>query len=211
MYYISQVELNTINRQRMQELRHVGAYHNWVENSFPYEIGAGERSRKLWRIDTINGRKFLLLVSKTKPDLNLLEYYGVEKTATTKNYDTFLNNLSDGQKLSFRLVANPVTVMFQTGKRGKVIPCITVSQQLEYIKKQSEKWGFLLEDDNYQIVQRDFPVLRKKGGQAVKLISATFEGILTIIDVNIFKKTLTEGVGREKAYGFGLMTVIPMR
>jgi CRISPR system Cascade subunit CasE len=211
MYYISRVELNTINRQKMRDLTHLGAYHSWVEKSFPDEMESGERSRKLWRIDTLNDKKYLLVVSKTPPDLNLLEYYGVEKTAKTKNYDVFLDKLYNGQKLSFRLVANPVVSVCQAGKRGKVFPHITASQQLEYFEKHSEKWGFSLVDNNYQIIQRDFPLLRKKGGQSVKLVSASYEGVLTIIDVATFKKTLTEGVGREKAYGFGLMTVIQLR
>ena len=72
--YISRVEVDIYNRQKIRDLTHLGAYHNWVEQSFKE---AGVRSRKLWRIDKINNKKYLLLVSGEKPDVELLEKYGV--------------------------------------------------------------------------------------------------------------------------------------
>ena len=42
----------------------------------------------------------------------------------------------------------------------------------------------------------------------IRLNQVTYEGKLKIIDIDKFKKILTQGMGREKAYGFGMMTVI---
>jgi CRISPR system Cascade subunit CasE len=39
----------------------------------------------------------------------------------------------------------------------------------------------------------------------------TFEGLLQIQNLVLFKQTLVNGLGREKAFGMGLMTVIPER
>ncbi|WP_449261930.1 type I-E CRISPR-associated protein Cas6/Cse3/CasE, partial [Escherichia coli] len=50
--YISRVELDIYNRQKIRDLTHLGAYHNWVEQSFREDNGV--RSRKLWRLDKIN-------------------------------------------------------------------------------------------------------------------------------------------------------------
>ncbi len=36
--YISRVEIDTNNRQKLRDLYHLGAYHNWVENCFPNEL-----------------------------------------------------------------------------------------------------------------------------------------------------------------------------
>ncbi len=74
--YLSRVEIDTDNRQKIKDLSHLGAYHNWVERSFPAEIAEGERQRHLWRLDTLNGRNYLLLLSPEKPDLHELERYG---------------------------------------------------------------------------------------------------------------------------------------
>ncbi|MCI5760847.1 MAG: type I-E CRISPR-associated protein Cas6/Cse3/CasE, partial [Ligilactobacillus agilis] len=49
----------------------------------------------------------------------------------------------------------------------------------------------------------------KKNNRRVNLSKATFEGVLTVTDLEAFKKTLTRGIGREKAYGMGMLTVIP--
>lgn len=209
MYYISRVEIDTKNRRKISDLTHLGAYHNWVEKSFPEEFSAGERSRKLWRIDQLNRRSYLLIVSQSKPDKLQLEAYGVPGTGQCKSYDPFLKSLVHGQKVSFRLTANPVRAVKQDDRRGKVYPHITVVHQLQYLESRAEKLGFSLVNEDYQIVQRDFLILRKKGGKRIKLVRAIYEGSLIIENAEVFRKTLTEGVGKEKAYGFGMMTVVP--
>ena len=42
------------------------------------------------------------------------------------------------------------------------------------------------------------------------LSKVTYEGILKVTDKKVFYQSLTEGIGKKKAYGFGLMTVIPL-
>ncbi|MCI5956432.1 MAG: type I-E CRISPR-associated protein Cas6/Cse3/CasE [Clostridiales bacterium] len=44
--------------------------------------------------------------------------------------------------------------------------------------------------------------------RTVSLQAATFEGLLTVTDAERFRRTLTEGVGRGKAYGLGLLTIV---
>lgn len=90
--YLSRVQIDTDNRQKMRNLTQLAAYHDWVERSFPQEIARGERTRKLWRIDHLNGKEYLLIVSNEEPDLVELCRYGVDGSATTKNYDLFWAN-----------------------------------------------------------------------------------------------------------------------
>ena len=52
-------------------------------------------------------------------------------------------------------------------------------------------------------------MLHRKVGRGVRLSRVTFEGLLRVEDVAEFKQTLINGLGREKAFGMGLMTVIP--
>ena len=40
------------------------------------------------------------------------------------------------------------------------------------------------------------------------LREATYEGVLTVTDVDKFKELLCNGIGRGKAYGMGLLTVM---
>jgi CRISPR system Cascade subunit CasE len=41
----------------------------------------------------------------------------------------------------------------------------------------------------------------------VSLYTVTYEGILEITDVELFKEVLTKGIGRGKAYGCGMLTI----
>lgn len=209
--YLSRVELDTNNRQKIRDLTHVGAYHSWVEDSFPEEEIQGERTRKLWRLDTLNGHTYLLVVSKTKPDLVRLEKYGVPGSAQTKNYDRFLAEITTGKRYRFRAVLNPVhSVSDGTHTRGKVFPEVTVSQQLAYFAKRAEPNGFLLEPGQYTVMERKYVLLKKSGMKTVRLSQAAFEGVLQVKDAELFRHALIQGIGRKKAYGFGMMTVIPI-
>jgi len=220
--YLSRVEIDVNNRSKTKDLTHLGAFHNWVEQSFPEELAAGERKRHLWRIDQLAGKKYLLVLSETAPNLELLTKYGVPGTAMTKPYDRFLETLQEGQIMQFRLVANPTYSVSQPGKKqGRVFPHVTIAQQREWLSKRAEKSGFQLIKQTsvdapelpvaqaFDVVGREWPVLHRKTSRGVRLSRVTFEGLLRIDDVSTFKQTLIKGLGREKAFGMGLMTVIP--
>ncbi|WP_318767453.1 type I-E CRISPR-associated protein Cas6/Cse3/CasE [Lactiplantibacillus carotarum] len=220
--YLSRVEIDTNNRVKTKDLTHLGAYHNWVEQSFPADLKNEGHSRHLWRIDNLAGRRYLLILSASLPDSTALSKYGVPGTIQTKSYDKFLGHLREGQTMRFRLTANPsYTAVTPGAKQGRIYPHITVEQQRKWLIDRAEKAGFkLIETDpasnepslTFDIVNRDWAMLqrrRSRGGRGVRLSRVTFEGLLRITDLEAFKRLLTEGIGREKAFGMGLMTVIP--
>ncbi|WP_024747276.1 type I-E CRISPR-associated protein Cas6/Cse3/CasE [Levilactobacillus namurensis] len=222
--YLSRVEIDTQNRAKTKKLTHLGAYHNWVEQSFPEEVATGERQRHLWRIDQLGSKRYLLVLSPEKPDLEALTTYGVPGTAATKSYDSFIDRLQLGQRLRFRLTANPTHTIYdqpELQRHGRVVPHITVAQQSKWLVDRSAKAGFELPEQpasvfelgelrkTFNVVQRDWPTLHKKKGRTVRLSRVTFEGELQITNLEAFKEVLTTGLGREKAYGMGLLTVLP--
>lgn len=210
--YMSRVVIDTENRRKIRSLSHLGAFHDWVESSFPDEKEEGIRSRKLWRLDRLNGKVYLLVVSRNKPDLPSLERYGVPGSAETKSYDSFLEEIHEGRVYRFRVTLNPVrSISRGEGKRGRVVPEVTADQQLEFLRRKSQKCGFELFDGSCRITERGYGVQRKKGEAPIRLSKATFEGMLEVKDAALFKDALTNGIGRKKAYGFGLMTVIPVK
>ena len=232
--YLSRVKIDTKNRQKISDLSHLGDYHNWIEQSFPDEIKNKERLRHLWRIDSVGNKNYLLVLSKEKPDLDKLEKYGVEGTAATKDYDQFLNNLIEGKRYRFRLTANPThRITNATTGKSRVVPHITILQQINWLLDRMDKHGFevvkyknlhpyqiiknreVLDQKEYiyklDVTSRDWPLLRRKGNsRGMKLSRVTFEGVLEITDLEKFKEALINGIGREKAYGMGLLTVIPL-
>ena len=209
--YLSRVAIDSLNRRKTRDLSHVGAYHSWVENSFPKELEENTRSRKLWRIDSIQGQRYLLGVSDEMPDLECLEKYGIPGSAQTKLYDKYLDSIEEGRLYRFRVTLNPVKALSQgAGKRGRVVPEITADQQLRYLESRAARLGFELPAGQYQIVERGWESYKKQGQKLIRLSKATYEGILKVTDKVVFRSTLTEGIGKKKAYGFGLLTVVPM-
>lgn len=209
--YLSRVEIDYKNRLTSKELNHLGAFHNWVEQSFPKELEQNKRSRKLWRIDNLQNRSYLLVLSDDMPDLNMLEKYGVKGTGETKEYEEFLNSLKDGDRMKFRVVLNTTkSISNRKFGRGKVIPLTSEEDQIKYLIDRSEKNGFELHPEDFYLVRSGFEKVLKNGEQRLDLVKAEFQGELTIIDIEKFKDTLVNGIGKKKAYGFGMMTVIPM-
>lgn len=208
--YLSRVEIDIKDRRKIHNLVNVQAYHSWVEDSFPEDKGAN-RQRKLWRVDNIYGKDYLLLVSPEKPDLHILEKYGVEGTAETKDYTSFLQSLKKDGIYRFKADLNPVHSIFEKGSdRGKVVPHVSEKHQKAYFFKKMEKHGFYCAEDEVIITSRESLPFKRKGQKYVNLVKVTYEGVLRITDVEKFVQALTEGIGRKKAFGCGMITVVPV-
>ncbi|MBM0046408.1 type I-E CRISPR-associated protein Cas6/Cse3/CasE [Anaerococcus sp. mt242] len=209
--YMSRVEIDFNNRMNLKKLSNLNAYHSWVEESFPDEIKNKTRTRKLWRIDQLKGKNYLLLVSETKPDLDQLEKYGVKGTASTKVYDSFLNKLKNGDIARFKVVLNPtisIKSKVDKSKRGKIVP-LKSSEFANYLLDRSLKNGFFLNDDDFLITERKIvPFKHSKNSKKINLDQVTYQGKLKITDKDKMIETLTSGIGKKRAYGFGLMTII---
>lgn len=201
--YLSRVEIDYANHRKIKDLTHLGAYHNWVEQSFPEEVANGIRQRHLWRIDKFGNHDYLMVLSADKPDLDKLAEYGIAHTAQTKDYDGFIDRIQDGDLLQFRLTANPTTK-----HNGTRIAESTLDGQRDWLKKRATMHGFALTPGSYDVISHNWPVLYH-GGRPVKLNRVTYEGILKVTNQQAFKAMLTDGIGHEKAYGMGLMTVVP--
>lgn len=217
--YISRVQLDSFNRRVMRDLKHVGCYHGWIEDSFPEErIQPKEKSnRKLWRIDQVNDKQYLLIVSLTKPDLNKLEKYGVRGSASTKNYDEFLASLQEGMKAKFRVKLNAVRSHSNREthpKRGQLLP-VPFKDLTSFFMARANANGFTINPEQVRItVSKDlFQHHGEDEGNQVcmALAAATFDGVLTITDLEKFRNVLMHGLGKKRAYGFGLLTIIPIQ
>ncbi|NLJ95216.1 MAG: type I-E CRISPR-associated protein Cas6/Cse3/CasE [Clostridiaceae bacterium] len=209
--YLSRVEIDTRNRRKIKDLTRLTAFHNWVESSFPNEVSQGIRRRKLWRIDRLQGKDYLLIVSEQAPSIPELEKYGVEKSGQVKDYTSFLEGLEEDKNYRFRITLNPVIAKIEVKgqQRGRIKPLVSVEEQMQFLYDRSEKNGFRLQKDNFHITEREFVPYKQANGKLLRLNKVTYEGLLQIVDKDIFIKTLTKGFGKKKAYGFGMMTVIP--
>jgi CRISPR system Cascade subunit CasE len=217
--YISRVKLDAALRSTRSALANPQQMHAMVAQCFdasPERRGSGrdsERQRPLWRIDTLKGSTYLLVVSAMAPDFTLLLPQlssAMHSEALVKDYDAFLARLAAGKTMRFRLCANPVHSVMQAGSpeaRGKIFGHVTVQQQKNWLEQRSLKYGFeLLSFDVVSRGERRF----KRQKATVTLTVANYEGLLAIRNADLLKAALVEGIGRAKAYGCGLLTLAPV-
>lgn len=206
---LTRIKLDPARRKTMMALNNPNIFHGAIESSRP-----GERTRILWRLDSLNSQLYLLLLSENPLSTELIEKefgYPDEK-AQEKSYDRFLENIKKGSKWNFRLTANPVFAQKseKQGERGKVIPYASVLKRTEWLEKKALSNGFSINPEEVRIVHSDWIRFRKEGTSSpVTIKSATYEGVLTVTDPDLFRKALVDGIGRGKAYGLGLLTVVP--
>lgn len=169
------------------------------------ESSVEDRTRKLWRVDQINGESYLLILSKNKPDLERLEKYGVKSSAETKSYDRLLDSIEEGLKARFKVNLNTVKSICDDKKhikRGRLVP-VGLEELNSFFLDRTEKNGFSVKEDEFSITSRGEKLFIKKDEKKeiltkVNLVSATYEGVLTVIDSEKFKDTLINGLGRKK-------------
>lgn len=209
--YLTRMELDTDKRNTKKALISPNLLHGAIEASF-----SGERKRRLWRVEKFQNRYFLLLLSSQPPDLfHAARQFGFEDKETawqTKSYDPLMKKIQNNSIWQFRLTANPTKSVkpSQRGERGTVHAHITPKYQLKWLLDRCEAHGFAVESDEVCVTESQW--LRfykgKERRRPVSILSVTFDGILKVTDEECFCQTLKEGIGRGKAFGMGLLTVM---
>ncbi len=207
--YLSRIELDEKNRATMQALESPGIIHGVIERCLE-----GPRERNLWRIDHLNGKCYLLVLSHAQPNfLHLSSQFGRPGDAgEIKGYDTLIQRIANGQNWCFRLRANPIhsAATEKEGERGRIHAHVTTEQQRRWLMERAVRNGFSIDADGYDVVDTRWYKFEKSRNESntVTIHTVTFEGFLLVTDVGLFTKALTSGVGKAKAYGCGLLTIM---
>lgn len=215
--YLTRYVVNPARRGTRRLLASQQRVHAAVLSGFPPGLPTG---RVLWRLDQSGHRTELFIASAAKPDLtHLVEETGWPTSSTweTADYQPFLDRLEAGQRWAFRLTANPVrrTTPTGPGSRGQVKAHVTPAQQEGWLLSKAARLGFAVPDGLTgvpQVVVKDRRTARFSrrsdgASREVTVAMATFEGLLEVTDADSLRRSLTEGVGRAKAYGCGLLTL----
>ena len=219
--YLTKMPINGRRRGAAKLLSSPQAMHAAVQSAFPPETLESSGGRALWRVDRAGDNQIsLYVVSPVEPDLShVVEQAGWQTGDMwqTRDYRPLLDRLERGQRWAFRLTANPV---FRGRKAGsdwsetKPLAHVTVKQQEGWLLDRAERAGFRVPDgfaDEAALRVVDRSILRfTKGGHRVVVGTATFEGVLEVADSDALVGTLTQGLGRAKAYGCGLLTLAPL-
>ena len=92
--------------------------------------------------------------------------------------------------------------------RGTVAAHCTTQYQKQWLLDRAAKHGFALTEDSFTVTRVQWHRFAKRGTRPVSLLAVTYEGVLQVTDPEAFRNLLCQGMGRGKAYGLGLLTVM---
>lgn len=205
--YLSRIELNT--RRKDTVLRFLASpqvAHAAVENCFTRPEGE-QKTRTLWRIDELRGKTYLIILSVDTPDFTrLAAEFGYEgDTGEIRDYSKLLASVKVGNVYSFKLEANPTK-----GVQDKKLALYTQKEQMDWFVRKAESCGFEVDAEQVRVSPVDkLEFSRKNTKSDVVIAKVRFDGRLRVTDAEVFVNALTKGIGRARAYGCGLLTVVP--
>lgn len=206
--------------------------HQIAWKAFP-DVPRGERPF-LFSLDERGGHHSLLVQSTRPPDWGFLSGDGAIQTKTLD-----LARIPSGEPLRFFLRANPTVDRkgFHDGKKRRVAVGInpdlafqqmgrpedapsTAAEKAEWrdaqlrdwIERQGERGGFDIEAcEPGPIVARRIARTEngRPKGRPMTFHEVEFTGTLRVIDQVAFARTCAGGLGRGKAFGYGLLMVRP--
>jgi CRISPR system Cascade subunit CasE len=188
-----------------RELSNIYELHRTILRAFPDDT-AGGPGRVLFRVEKGKGDGVMVLVQSQKEPiwdrLDVPKNFYLQ-APEKKEYDP---HLVKGQRLLFRLTANPTV-----RKDGKRLGLVREEDLRVWMNRKAERGGYSLQ--GFRIVPH-LPVEGEKAsssGENLKFISVTYEGILQVEDSGLFRMSIESGVGSGKAFGFGLLSIAPIR
>jgi CRISPR system Cascade subunit CasE len=211
--YLSRLILNPRNRRVQREVAEPYQMHRSLMQAFPDDLKEGQE-RVLFRLETQrDGGLALLVQSWTLPDWSWLaepEARGYllpvgEPNPAVKSFDL---DLAPGQRLAFRLRANPtVKRKFESGDHKRV-GLYDEEGQIEWLKRKGEGGGFRLLSARTSDQEDVKGTVRRQGKKhTLKLAAVQFDGLLEVTDPERLRDTVRQGIGSGKGFGFGLLSL----
>lgn len=208
--YLSRVRLDTAKRRTLLALAAPQQLHGAVENCFDV---TGPRKRNLWRVDALHGGRYLMILSEDRPRLEQLRLqFGFPGEADEiREYEALLARIKAGSQWQFRLTANPTRSVISDGMaRGKAVAHVSVHHAMEWLQRKAALHGFAIMGEGSCVTASGWKIFSRGGNRAsrVRLKEVTYEGRLRVEAAERFCEALCRGIGRGKAYGMGLITVM---
>lgn len=219
--YLSRLYLDTKRRGTRNLLSSPQRLHAALEGACNPDR---QERRVLWRLDGHQPLE-LLVVSKHRPDFSDLQQQAGSPDGgwETTSYVRFLESLKGGQRVRFRLAANPVRNVRSDaaipGKglpRGKRVPIVGIANLEGWFTTRAPNWGLAVSEGEFWVANKSTASFRRRNPDnaehfnQVQLSKIRYDGEATVTDPEALKTSLQTGVGSGKAYGCGLLTVAPV-
>ena len=183
------------------------AWHKRIWEAFPGQ-SAAERDF-LTRLDDTGHYFRLLLLSKEPP---------VRPDWCPSNHwhsKTIEDNFFQHEAYHFSLLANPtkkLVIRDANGIKKKNGRRVALSQRedlIKWIERKSDQHGFTLNARTLKTVPRPRQQFFKKGKSGTHT-ATEFTGKLHVTDSQAFQQAAIHGIGSAKAFGFGMLCLVPV-
>lgn len=147
------------------------------------------------------GRKILML-SDREP-MNMVEgQYGEVKRKSIP--DNFL----DHQQYHFKVIVNPTR---RNNASRNLVPVRGRESIAQWFSERAtSSWGFETPLQHLQVDRVDVLNFKDKEQRLVTIAQAQVQGVLRVTDPSMFSESFRLGVGRARAYGCGLLQIVPI-
>lgn len=227
--YLTHLRLSVRNRAVQSDLSDCHALHRTLMLAFPNLGGLPDARNQfgvLYRLESGDGATTVLVQSGATPDWSRLpQGYLVATQPEVKRIDALYHSITAGQRLLFRLRANPTKRLSDRETthpdrwRGKRVDIRREEDQLTWLANKGPQAGFTLltirtspnvQDARTSGINDRITGKPTTGQGRLTFASVTFEGRLQVTDLTAFLDALQHGIGSGKAFGFGLLSVAPV-
>lgn len=221
--YLSRLTLNPRSRQIRRDLADLHQLHRTIMSGFPDTDDAAARHAHgvLYRLEPLtDGPPKLLVQSSTEPAWQLDDHLLPGTAIETKDIGPFISALAVGDRLRFRMLANPTRKVARhtpdgdRRRQGRRVELRTDAQQRDWLARQATRHGFQIPTTEGGDLDVLITGLGRHSGRRpspdsapVIAVGALYEGHLDITDLEAFRKVMRDGIGPAKAYGYGLLSV----
>lgn len=195
MMFLTKIHLN-VSVCRRENLRDSYAMHRLVYSFFPKEKKPG---RFLYADQgPAAGGRSLLILSAVLPELP--EEIPSASTELSDRFFLF-------ESFQFKIRINPVRRDPESKKR---LPITGQLPLLQWFASRAKQWGFEVDINTLEV--RTLPsVSFPKNGSECRFHCVEFRGCLKVADPALFRQHVENGIGHGKAFGFGLLQLVPIQ
>ena len=199
--YLSRLELRISSPAVRQTLRNCQDMHRTLMKAF--DLGR-EEAGMLFRTVRTDAALLIYVQSMVRPQWERIEKSGCLCTKM-QDISALMDKFQENTVLRFSLLACPSKKVKSEGKNSQRVLLRGTEDRLNWLKRQGEKNGFLLLEAHEAAKEQKISGVKPSG--EFFLAGVPFEGILQITNAAAFQNAFQNGIGPEKAYGFGMLMI----
>lgn len=143
----------------------------------------------------------ILLLADREPAACVEGQYG--EVLSKPISETFLGHST----YRFKVIVNPTR---RDNVSRKLIPVKGREAIHAWFLERATAWGFSIATENLQVNSVEVLRFNDKQQRQVTVCQAHVQGILSVIDREQFRNSFSQGIGRAKSFGCGLLQIVPL-